>query len=373
MCPNKYDHKKKKKLINYITGLNDDKEHFEVISIYCTDDHFVDSRKVKVDIRRLACDFAPTSRIKREDSLGKYEIIFAFSTKNVERFLSIYTTTLLVTPDKTGTRIHYTKSILSRTIGDRPRHLSYHKPKFSASCYPFSNNMILLDEAYRVENQREILKSTLSCYGISKCANCNFKQDYGIFNRGHLNPVNTMQDVYEQQSTYYYLNTAPQWKTINKGNWKKSEEFAREMAVHFDVDIELYTGTHDQLTLVDTCNGEEKKIYLFGEHKGESVTIPVPLYFYKILYARKLNKAVVMVTVNNPYLSLTERSKYHLCKYFKINTWAYKDRHVKMPKWATKDESAGYSYMCELFDFLSISKINIEGLASSKATSLIWT
>ncbi len=46
------------------------------------------------------------------------------------------------------------------------------------------------------------------------------KKDYMA--RGHLAP--DADFVYEsfQDATYYYFNAAPQWQSINNGNWKAS-------------------------------------------------------------------------------------------------------------------------------------------------------
>lgn len=133
----------------------------------------------------------------------------------------------------------------------------------------------------------------------------------------------------------------------------------------------MYSGVHSQLQLVDTCDNIAKSIYLFGKFQNKNAKIPVPLYFRKILHISKSDypaltkdEAIVFVTVNNPYLNSNDRQQHHLCKkpITAVNP-KYEGQKIKIPRWILKDDSAGYSYLCELKDFLDNTEIYIQELA----------
>ena len=42
-----------------------------------------------------------------------------------------------------------------------------------------------------------------------------------------------------QEASYYYSNTAPQWQTINNGNWKDVEYTVRKLARETGRDLQV--------------------------------------------------------------------------------------------------------------------------------------
>lgn len=78
-------------------------------------------------------------------------------------------------------------------------------------------------------NQRDVLTTLLG----EASANRALTRSY--LSRGHLAPdadflLGTWQDV-----TYFYINTAPQWQTINGGNWLRLENTVRSFASNVSV------------------------------------------------------------------------------------------------------------------------------------------
>ena len=49
--------------------------------------------------------------------------------------------------------------------------------------------------------------------------------------KGHLSPDADFIFAHEQLLTYFYVNMAPQWQSINTGNWLKVERNVRKLAI----------------------------------------------------------------------------------------------------------------------------------------------
>ncbi|KAF2879242.1 hypothetical protein ILUMI_26929 [Ignelater luminosus] len=90
--------------------------------------------------------------------------------------------------------------------------------------------------------------------------------------------------------TFYYINSAPQWKSFNGGNWKNLEITIRKEALERNVRLSVYTGTHETLRL------NNRVITL-----GSSGKMPVPLYFWKVVTEKKTGEGIAFVGVNDPF------------------------------------------------------------------------
>lgn len=53
--------------------------------------------------------------------------------------------------------------------------------------------------------------------------------------RGHLSPDGDFLLGAWQDLTYFYVNTAPQWQSINGGNWMQVETMVRRFAINVSV------------------------------------------------------------------------------------------------------------------------------------------
>ena len=52
----------------------------------------------------------------------------------------------------------------------------------------------------------------------------------------------------QQDSTFYYINTVPMWKSIRDGNWKLVEDIVRKTAGQNNVNLDVWTGGIDVLS-----------------------------------------------------------------------------------------------------------------------------
>jgi DNA/RNA endonuclease G (NUC1) len=108
-------------------------------------------------------------------------------------------------------------------------------------------------------------------------------------------------DAGSQDATYYYINAAPQWQSFNNGNWKALEAGTRDLAISRSIDLVVYTGTFETLTLANV-NGVQKPIYLAVDANNNNV-IPAPKYYWKVVHDPATNKATAFIGINNPHLT----------------------------------------------------------------------
>lgn len=126
-----------------------------------------------------------------------------------------------------------------------------------------------------------------------------------FLSRGHLTPDADFVFTSAQFGTYFYVNVCPQFQSINGGNWNRVENAARQLAAQEQTNLDIYTGTYGQLSLVSS-NGDLVPLYL-----SETDQIEVPEYLWKIVYNPRTNAAIVFITSNNPFI---RRSDIHqLC------------------------------------------------------------
>lgn len=127
--------------------------------------------------------------------------------------------------------------------------------------------------------------------------------------RGHLAPNADFVFNAQQKATYELFNAAPQWQSINNGNWKKLEVNIRKLAVDRNIQLEVHTGTLGVLQLKNS-KGTPTDIYL----SPTDSKMPVPKFFYKIVIDTTNKLGVVFVIANNPYFDKRETVSYTLCE-----------------------------------------------------------
>jgi hypothetical protein len=88
-------------------------------------------------------------------------------------------------------------------------------------------------------------------------------------------------------------------------------------------------------------NGVEREIYLDIDNKK----IPVPKIFYKILIDESQQAGVVLIGVNNPHVTMEEINR----DYVFCNDVSHKIKYIK---WRLNDIRRGFSYACEVGEFL---------------------
>lgn len=149
--------------------------------------------------------------------------------------------------------------------------------------------------------------------------------------RGHLCPDGDMIFFSHQFATYYYINVVGQFQSINNGNWKQIESFARTKAANSNKDLLVFTGVYEVLRL------NNKKISL--SNKG----LEVPKWTWKILKDEESNSGIAFVTLNNPFAKRINNLCNDVCT---ESGWDWKDRKVIMK---------GYTICCNISDLMAIN------------------
>lgn len=156
-----------------------------------------------------------------------------------------------------------------------------------------------------------------------------------FFARGHLTPDADFVFPSAQWSTYFYLNTCPQFQSVNAGNWLRVESLARKLAQHYDVELEIFTGVYDNLKLKNAA-GKLKSMYLTADEKYK-----VPKWIWKIIKNAATNSAIVMITLNDPFARENEVVEFctNVCDEAFLNS-----KHFTTMR-------KGYTFCCSVSDF----------------------
>lgn len=179
---------------------------------------------------------------------------------------------------------------------------------------------------YRKRTQIEHFESVL---GFAQ----SYFTDSSFLSRGHLTPDADFVFSSAQFGTYFYANVAPQFFSINGGNWNRVENIARDLAEQEQTTLEIYTGVYGQLSL-PSDSGDLIPLYL-----SESNQIEVPEYFWKVVLNKQKSAAIVFVTMNNPFAKQSDVRQ--LC------TNVCRDGGYSF----TQKARNGFTYCCSYEDF----------------------
>jgi endonuclease G len=103
----------------------------------------------------------------------------------------------------------------------------------------------------------------------------NLDKDYkkSGYDRGHqMDAYDCGCDSIAMAESFYYSNVAPQIPALNRGNWKRLEDYTRKLVKDYD-SVLVWCGS----------------VTIEFNHTGR---VTVPDYCWKVLYIKKLNKVV---------------------------------------------------------------------------------
>ncbi|KAG7305564.1 hypothetical protein JYU34_009647 [Plutella xylostella] len=162
--------------------------------------------------------------------------------------------------------------------------------------------------------------------------------------RGHLSAKTDFVFATGQRSTFFFINAAPQWQPFNAGNWNWLEQNLRARIGVARYRTMVYTGTFGVSQLRDQA-GRLVDIYLHRD-ANNNPQVPVPLYFYKVVYDESRQLGTAFVSINNPYYTEEEVKALTFCT----------DRCRNNPDfawigWQVDRIDLGYSFCCDVDDF----------------------
>ncbi|XP_059608101.1 uncharacterized protein LOC132255944 [Phlebotomus argentipes] len=162
--------------------------------------------------------------------------------------------------------------------------------------------------------------------------------------RGHMAARADFIFGNHQRASFYFINAAPQWQTFNGGNWERIEDGVRRFVADRGIEVEVYTGVWGVLHMADV-NGNPQPLFLVPD--ATNPRIPVPKFYYKVVFEPRTSSAIVFIGVNNPYATRQEiTDEYMLCR-------DVGDR-VNWLNWDRERLSLGFSYACEWHDFVRV-------------------
>nr|UVJ48450.1 dsRNase2 [Hyphantria cunea] len=134
---------------------------------------------------------------------------------------------------------------------------------------------VSISSIYKLNNQKSRLDVILGTNMGDKYLSQN-----QALTRGHLAARADYTTSAETRATFHYVNTAPQWKRGNAGDWAALEDALRRRVQAYGSEILVFTGAHGVMTLPDKRD-RMKEIYLHTDANNNE-QLPVPMYFYKV-------------------------------------------------------------------------------------------
>ncbi|CAB3228445.1 unnamed protein product [Arctia plantaginis] len=159
--------------------------------------------------------------------------------------------------------------------------------------------------------------------------------------RGHLACKSDYVFATGQRATFYFINAAPQWQPFNGGNWNTLEQNLRARIAAANYRTTIYTGTFGVTQLRDQ-NNRLVDIFLVRQNNR----IPVPLYFYKVVYDSSRRQGTAFIGINNPYYTAAEVRRLTFCTDRCRNNNAF-----SWLRWLPDRIDMGYSFCCTIDDF----------------------
>lgn len=164
-----------------------------------------------------------------------------------------------------------------------------------------------------------------------------------FISRGHLAAKSDFYYAMLQTASYRYINVAPQWSTLNGGNWNQIEIDVRNYASNNKTNLQTWTGTYGIASLPNVDNiTENLYLYVVETDRRNSPCFPIPAIFWKLVYDPLSQKGIVLIGHNNPHVNVTEDSQ-------KVCDIDVSDR-VTWLNWDKNNIIKGYSYACSYND-----------------------
>ncbi|XP_015184608.1 PREDICTED: uncharacterized protein LOC107070688 [Polistes dominula] len=276
----------------------------------------------------ITCKFVPESLARRTN-------LWCYDNKSTHVEIGFNLTTnflplIELCHDEETYITYYTKFRMTKWIGGHQK--GFPRPRWTKGDYYGKINM---DLQYNFNTQLQTFTKLLNS---SELAKSYLNKTSEFLNRGHLTAKSYFIYGAMQSSTFWFINTAPQWSSFNSGNWEKLEENVRTFASNRSLDLDVYIGVHDQMTLPN-FNKTETPIYLYVN--GTTKALPVPKFFWKIIYDPQSKKGTAFVGLNHPFIKSITKDIY-ICNDISstINWLTWEPRNIRK----------GISYACTVED-----------------------
>ncbi|XP_037732786.1 uncharacterized protein LOC119563454 isoform X2 [Drosophila subpulchrella] len=178
------------------------------------------------------------------------------------------------------------------------------------------------------------------------------------FDRGHMTPASAFMFTEHKKTTFKYLNAIPQYRGINRGNWKTVETWVNNVVkgLHdnpivnnvqiqrtYDV-LKVCIGAMGVHRLRHTNNNNMISIFLLDNNK-----IPVPEWMYKIVSHLSGDKWV-MLTYNDVNIP-NQQDLNQICRQINCH-----------PGLHLNGRSVGHTVCCDPFHFIARNVPHLTGV-----------
>ena len=165
-----------------------------------------------------------------------------------------------------------------------------------------------------------------------------------LLSRGHLAAKTDFVYAFGERATFHYVNCAPQWTGFNGGNWNTLEVDLRNYIHDAGYDTIIYTGTFG-LSQLNNDMGRRVDLYLYTDENNNPV-IPVPQFYYKVVYEPATKRGVAFVGINNPYYTPGEARQMFFCQ-----DVCRGNGEFSWLTWHPDNPNEGYAFCCNVNDF----------------------
>lgn len=165
-----------------------------------------------------------------------------------------------------------------------------------------------------------------------------------FLSRGHLAAKTDFPFAFSERATFHYVNCAPQWVGFNGGNWNTLEVDLRNHIHHVGWDTVVYTGTYG-VSQLSNQHGKYVDIYLYSDVNNNPL-IPVPKYFYKVVYEPSTKRGIVFIGINNPHYTKMEARSLFFCRDI-----CRDNDNFRWLTWHPDSSSEGYTFCCTVEEF----------------------
>lgn len=170
-----------------------------------------------------------------------------------------------------------------------------------------------------------------------------------LLSRGHLAAKTDFVFAFSERATFHYVNCAPQWTGFNGGNWNTLEVDLRNHIHAAGYNTTIYTGTYDVASLL-TQFGRRENLYLYSD-ENENPVIPIPQYFYKVVYEPNTQRGIAFVGINNPYYTPKEARALFFCE-----DLCRGKENFNWLTWHPDNAVEGYTFCCTVPNFRDVVK-----------------
>lgn len=175
-----------------------------------------------------------------------------------------------------------------------------------------------LTKYFVLQNQQK--RFTRASEALGRRFNDNDRLD-----RGHLTPYCDGIFLTWKQATQFYINTAPEWKSINAANWRTVENMARGIAKELKKTLDIFTGTFG---ILNVDNVDMKLM--------DNGFVEVPKWFWKIIRDPATDHGIALVTLNNIFAIREPTICQDICE---ATNWDHENFN---------DYQRGFTYCCDV-------------------------